>query len=348
MAELTVGAGYARGLLELAVAQGANRGLLLERAGLDPDMLADQDARVPFEKYKALMRAGKALSGDPALALHYGERVAIADVSIAGLISLAATSMDEAMAQLNRFVPLIIETEDPAPGARFALVRDRDGRLWFTDRRLHANDFPELTETAFAQFICGPRRIGLNSYARAVEVTHADPGNAAEFVRIAGCPVTFGAERNAFQVDDRIAQLRLTPKIQPYVFGVLSERAQRLLGELKETKTVRGQVESLIMPVLHTGDASMDAVAERMGLSRQTLFRKLKAEGVTFEKVLDELRRRLALDYLNGRKVSVYETAYLTGFSEPAAFSRAFKRWTGMSPSEARALAASSAGQRAS
>src|SRR5579884_2239409 len=165
MAELTVGAGYARGLLELAVKQGANRGRLLERAGLDPELLADQDARVPFARYKALMREGKALSGDAALALHYGERVAIEDVSIAGLISLAATSMEEAMAQLNRYVPLIIETEDPQPGVRFALVRDRDGSLWFTDRRLHANDFPELTETAFAQFIAGPRRRGVNSFA---------------------------------------------------------------------------------------------------------------------------------------------------------------------------------------
>ena len=90
------------------------------------------------------------------------------------------------------------------------------------------------------------------------------------------------------------------------------------------------------MPVLHTGDGSMDMIAGKMGVSRQTLFRRLKAEGVTFEKVLDELRHKLALHYLSGKKVSVNETAYLVGFSDPAAFSRAFKRWTGMSPSERR------------
>lgn len=76
----------------------------------------------------------------------------------------------------------------------------------------------------------------------------------------------------------------------------------------------------------------MDVIASKLGLSRQTLFRKLKAEGVTFEKVLDELRHRLALHYLSGKKVSVNETAYLVGFSDPAAFSRAFKRWTGSCP----------------
>ena len=80
----------------------------------------------------------------------------------------------------------------------------------------------------------------------------------------------------------------------------------------------------------------METIAQRMGISRQTLFRRLKAEGVTFEKILDELRHRLALHYLSGKKASVNETGYLVGFSDPAAFSRAFKRWTGRSPSELR------------
>ena len=86
------------------------------------------------------------------------------------------------------------------------------------------------------------------------------------------------------------------------------------------------------MPMLHTGTASMESVAERLAVSRQTLYRRLKSEGVTFETVLDELRHQLALHYLSGRKTSVNETAYLVGFSESAAFSRAFKRWTGTSP----------------
>jgi AraC-like DNA-binding protein len=90
------------------------------------------------------------------------------------------------------------------------------------------------------------------------------------------------------------------------------------------------------MPILHTGDIGMDAIAVKMAVSRQTLFRRLKAEEATFEKVLDDLRHRLSLHYLSGRKASVNETAYLVGFSDPAAFSRAFKRWTGRSPSEFR------------
>jgi AraC-like DNA-binding protein len=117
-----------------------------------------------------------------------------------------------------------------------------------------------------------------------------------------------------------------------YVFGVLSAHAEALLKDLENSKSTRGRVENGLMPILHTGDASVDIIAKKLGFSRQTLFRRLKAEGATFEKVLDELRHKMALHYLSGKKVSVNETAYLVGFSEPAAFSRAFKRWTGSSP----------------
>jgi AraC-like DNA-binding protein len=126
------------------------------------------------------------------------------------------------------------------------------------------------------------------------------------------------------------------PPVNRYVFGVLSERADALLKSLQESKTMRGRVEGILVPILHRSDISMDVVAEQLGVSRQTLYRSLKAEGVTYETVLDELRRKMALNFLAGKKVSVNETAYLVGFSEPAAFSRAFKRWTGKSPSAAR------------
>ncbi len=102
-------------------------------------------------------------------------------------------------------------------------------------------------------------------------------------------------------------------RLPRYAFGVLTEHADALLRDLEGSKSVRGRVEGLLMPVLHTGNANMDAVAGKLGMSRQTLFRKLKAEGATFEKVLDELRHRMAADYLGARKVSVNETAYLVG-----------------------------------
>lgn len=146
-----------------------------------------------------------------------------------------------------------------------------------------------------------------------------------------GVPLTFGSDMNAVQIDESMLPAKM-PRTNRYVFGVLSERADALLKELESSKTVRGRVEGMLLPILHTGDASMQLIADRLGQSRQTLFRKLKSEGTTFEKVLDEMRHRLALEYLKGKKVSVNQAAYLVGFSDPTAFSRAFRRWTGTSP----------------
>jgi AraC-like DNA-binding protein len=335
MAEPTVGAGYARGLMELALAKGASRALLAERSGVALADLQDQDARLPLSSYVALMRAGKALSGDPALGLHYGEAVDLSEVSIVGLIGQAAATPMEGFRQLNRYVRLIVETDNEGGGDRFRMTA-RDGGLWMIDTRRHAEAFPELTETAFAQFVSTPRRLGLTPPLKAVHVTHSDPGYRDEYERIFGAPVTFDADWNGLQIDPTWAPRDLA-RMPKYVFGVLSERADALLADLETVKSVRGRVESLLMPILHTGEVSMDRIARELGMSRQTLFRRLRAEGVTFEAVLDELRHRLAVHYLSGKKVSVNETAYLVGFSDPAPFSRAFKRWTGSSPRMLRA-----------
>ena len=103
----------------------------------------------------------------------------------------------------------------------------------------------------------------------------------------------------------------------------------------KETP-LRKAVENALQPLLPSGDAGIDRVARALGVSRQTLYRRLKAEGFTFEQVLDSLRHRLALRYVRGEGMSAKEAAYRLGFSDPAAFSRAFKRWTGRSPSDRR------------
>jgi AraC-like DNA-binding protein len=141
----------------------------------------------------------------------------------------------------------------------------------------------------------------------------------------------FGSSMNAILFGEELLSVRL-PQPNQYVSSLLTERAEALLEKLEDSKSMRGRVESLLIPILHTGEADMETIASKLALSRQTLFRKLKAEGVTFEQVLDELRHKLAREYLNGKNSSVSETAYLLGFSDPAAFSRAFKRWTGASP----------------
>ncbi|MFT3808837.1 MAG: AraC family transcriptional regulator [Micropepsaceae bacterium] len=336
-AELTVSAGLFRGLLQFAVSRGAERQALLNASEVSEADIAEQDLRVPLARYIALMRAGKQLSGDPALGLHFGETMRLDEISVVGLIGFAAATMEDALMQLNRYGRLVIEFEGAEEGDRFRLVRE-SGALWVVDARRNPNVFPELTEATFARMVAGTRQFGETPLVRAIEVTHDAPAHAAEYERVFRAPVTFGARRNAMSIDPAwlATPIATTPR---YVFGIFSERAEALLAVLDGAKTLRGRIERLLLPILHTGTANMETVAKDLGASRQTVFRRLRAENVTFAGILDDLRYRLAVDYLASRKVSVNETAYLLGFSDPAAFSRAFKRWTGQSPGALRGTA---------
>lgn len=334
MQTLTVGAGVARGLIAIAVKKGASAEELARRAGVSLAEVADQDSRIAMPNYIALMRAAKELTGDSAIALHYGEEVDLGELSIAGLIMNASETMGDAFLQMNRFGRLAIEVDVANGERRFRMHADARG-VWMVDDRANPNDFPELTEVTFARMCCHPRRFLPRPHFLEVHVTHPEPPHRAEYDRIFQCPIVFDAEWNAWRGDPELSSHRIQLHSR-YVFGVLSEKAEALLKELENSKTTRGRVESLLMPILHTGDIGIDAIAAKMAIGRQTLFRRLKAEDATFEKVLDDLRHRLSLHYLSGRKTSVNETAYLVGFSDPAAFSRAFKRWTGRSPSEHR------------
>ena len=331
MAETTVSAGYAKALLDLAALKGADPILLAERSGLEPELLDNPDRRVPFRVFQALMLAAKDLCNDPAFGLHFGEQTDFADMSIVGLICQSAETMGAAFHQMNRYAKLAIEVEGHSASNRFEIARIGED-IWLEDKRLNPNGFPELTESTFARFVCETaRHFGAVPFARSIHFTHAEPEYRSEYDRIMKVPITFGSTRNAICIHESWLSIR-TNLENRYVFGVFSDRADDLLADLEKTATMRGRVESLLMPIIHTGHVGMDGIATKIGLSRISLYRRLTAEGTTFEQILDDLRHKLALHYLNGDRISVNEVAYLVGFGDPAAFSRAFKRWTGKSP----------------
>jgi AraC-like DNA-binding protein len=332
----TIGAGYPRAMLEFAVSKGADRDTLLQRSGIKAEDLSQQDNRVAVSDYVDLLKAAAALTGEAGITLQFGQAVRMQDISIVGLICEACETTIDVARQLNRYAALVVDDgEEPATLMRGA---SKDGGLWIEGPADVFTHNPLIAETEFARLVWNTRAMFANSpefqklrFPRVVHFRHEEPSYRAEYERVFQAPVVFGSDWNAMQIDVEFLSLK-QPPVNRYVFGVLSERAEALLESLRSSKSTRGRVESLLMRMLHTGEASMEVVADKLGVSRRTLHRQLKDEGVTFEHVLDELRHKLALHFLSGKKVSVSETAYLVGFSDPAAFSRAFKRWTGTSP----------------
>lgn len=329
----SVASSVVSGLLKVAEHHGASGPALLEAAGVEASLLHDGDSRVPLARYRALFKAAIEATGRTGLALDYGGTVSLAEVSVVGLIGNACETMAEALAQLNRYGRLVVEV-DTGDDVRFINEADGSG-LWTVDRRRDPEPFPELTELTFARMICGVRAFAPTLKVHEVHVTHPAPAHAKQYAETFRCPVRFDQPRNAYRIDTDWLTHRIA--LQPrYAFGILARHADGLLASLEGSQTARGRVEAALLPVLHQGSPSVQKIARELGMSRATLARRLKDEGVTFATVLDALRKRMALDYLSSRKSTVSETAYLVGFSDPAAFSRAFKRWTGQSPSAAR------------
>lgn len=338
----TIGAGYPRTLLDFAVSLGADRSLLLTQSGLDDTSLADQDNHVPLARYVSLLEAAAERTGRPDIALEFGKAVRIQEISVVGLVLEACETTGEVGAQLNRYASLVLDDGaiDATPLLRSTLAPDG---VWIEGLHPVMAAHPKIAEAEFARLVWNARCTFAGSaeflamaFPAEVHFRHADPGYGRDYERIFEAPIVFNSRWNAMRVDARFGMLR-HPPVNRYVAALLSERVAKLLNALNASRSQRARVEKFIMAHLHMGAVTMSSTAAQLGLSEQALYRALKAEGVTFESVLEQLRAKLALDFLTQRKISVNETAYLLGFSDPAAFSHAFKRWTGASPREYRA-----------
>ncbi len=337
MAEQMMAAGFVSALLDYTVSRGADRDDLLKASGLNPADLVDQDNRVPVTSYQALIAAGMAATGDTALLLRHTLESRLEMISVVGQIVHHSASLPHSIEQLNRYLRLMTENDNLGHRDRFELLHDRD-EVWIVDHLpIQGPDYIGL-EASFARFISEFRRsFPDQTFAIEMEVTYAPPPHVAEYPDLFQIPVRFEAKRNALRIDPVWVsdQTEFEPG-NAYVFGVFTSHADKLLEDLGQSNTLRAEIEAHILPDLHQGTLSMDKVARDLGMSRQTLYRRLKDEGVTFAEIHDDLRQRMARDYLTARKVSVNETAYLLGFSEASSFVRAFKRWTGHSPSSFR------------
>ncbi len=333
MSQPTIAAGFVSAILDYAERRGAERAELLDAAGLDATVLSDQDARVPIAAYQALIAAGIAATGDTALLLRHTLESKLETISVVGQIVHSARSLAHAIEQLNRYLRLMADVDVAGHRDRFELREDA-GAAWIVDHVAVCGPDYVALEASFARFISEFRRSFPHApFALALEVTYPAPPHAHEYPDLLRIPVRFDAARNALRIDP--VWLGTESEFEPghaYSFGVFTRHADALLASLGRSDRLRDRIEAAILPALHEGSLSMDKLARDLAMSRQTLYRRLKAEGETFAGIHDDLRRRMALDYLTARKVSVNETAYLLGFSEASSFVRAFRRWTGQSP----------------
>jgi AraC-like DNA-binding protein len=171
---------------------------------------------------------------------------------------------------------------------------------------------------------------------REVWRTHERPLDLLPYRRaFHGAKLRFGAPCDAIVFEDRLLELNFGDT-DPKLHGLLCRMAEERLAELPLAGPLTQRVRVTIAAELRGGNPSVEHVAQRLHMSRRTLARKLDAEGTSFKATLDDLRRGLAERYLSLDDLGVSQVAALLGFSDSAAFHRAFRRWRNQSPSEYR------------
>jgi AraC-like DNA-binding protein len=164
---------------------------------------------------------------------------------------------------------------------------------------------------------------------------HARNSELREIHRILRCPVEFMQGTNSWVLPQRVMELPIVSD-DSHLLRILEVHADALLSERRTETGLRSLVEDRLHSALPSGRVQAEAVAEQLGMSVRSLRRRLAEEGTSFAKVLDRLRNRLALRYLEDDHASLKQIAWLLGYSESGAFNHAFQRWFGTSPRGAR------------
>jgi AraC-like DNA-binding protein len=180
-------------------------------------------------------------------------------------------------------------------------------------------------------------RMGTNQSYRLVRVefSHPAPADISEHERIFECPVTFGADTCQMVIGREVWEM---PRIggDPTLFSLLDTHARMLMDQLPSPADIVGRVREAIAAELRGGNPKLESIARRLAVSPRTLQRRLRDQAIVFNDMVDAMRFRAARSYLAHEDIAGSEVAYLLGFAEQSSFNRAFRRWSGQTPTEYR------------
>ncbi|MEO0342004.1 MAG: AraC family transcriptional regulator [Pseudomonadota bacterium] len=187
-------------------------------------------------------------------------------------------------------------------------------------------------EADMASGVSLSRQVTTRSFAPLeVYFQHAAPKTTVHHVAYFGCPVRFGADKDAMLLSKRSLS-------EPNVLGdegitqFLVSHLDCELAQIEDRPALQTQTKSEIARALSEGLPKMAVIARRLGLSARSFHRRLAEQGLSFQTLTEETRREIATAMLQEDRYALSEIAFLTGYSEQSAFNRAFKRWMGVTP----------------
>jgi len=310
---------------------GIDRSRLFAEASLDAAQLADMHARISLDEYRRVVRAAYALSGDPAFGLHMGERLTMGSFDVLGHLVEHSSSLRDAIMLSVRYSGIVSE------GPRIELEEDGDCaivKLLLPDEdTLEAQMAAEFGIVALWRMIRG--FVGEDASPLRASFRHAPPAHRAAYARFFAGRACFSRPFSGLELE-RAWLDRAPASPHSDMRDYLLARAELLLAKADRDVSVAERIRRWLAVQPDLARPRLALAARELGTSTRSLRRRLHAEHVQFSALLDEARAVQAKGMLADGSRSVQETAYALGFRTPSAFSRAFKRWTGMAPKDYR------------
>jgi AraC-like DNA-binding protein len=308
------------------VAAGLDVNALYERLGYDAEKLPLRELRTPHQMQAFFWKTLEAFTGDPEIGLHLCPHLPPYRGEVLEYLMFSSPTLGEGARRALKYQRLLSDAldirVDELPEGMCVLVNST------------TVDAPQLRHTEIcvihelAQLVRtltenrhGPTRMRLRWTRRAAQ---------AEYEKVFGCPVEFECPRNELWFEPQVAAFR-SPHGDPDLLKLHEEVAEKRLSAIKRDDLI-DRIRALFSQKLELEQLELDDVAHELGMSPRRLRFELTRAGTSFSQLLADFRYALARKLLATTDEPIENIVYLTGFSEPSTFYRAFKRWAGVTP----------------
>ncbi|MFY9976093.1 MAG: AraC family transcriptional regulator [Chromatiaceae bacterium] len=304
---------------------------VFREAGLDPELIDQPRARYKAEGQTQAWRKAAELIEDPFFGLKTGEFWVPADFHALGCAFLTSSTLFTALHRLSRYVSVVhdvveVDIGDDEDNVSVTLRPDAD---------LYAKPCAPQEDGGWAVLL----RMCRAAYGQAlnpveIRFRHSAPQYVGDYYSLFRCPLIFDAPESAI-LFSRTDALRPLPARNRELAQANDKILSDFLGKLRKDDLIT-RVKTAITEELASGAPTDEQIAQLLFMSSRTLSRKLSALGTNYSQLVEAVRRELAEQYIADPALTISEIAFLLGFSEQSAFSRAFRRWTGQAPSTVR------------
>ncbi|MCC7256970.1 MAG: AraC family transcriptional regulator [Gammaproteobacteria bacterium] len=322
-------AGWLNAVAQALDARGLDSKAIFATAGIDLGAARNPIARFPAAAMSRVYELAESATGDAAFGLSIAEYVHPTSLHALGFSLLASSTLDSFCRRVVRYFRLVTtnaecQMERTASEYRLVMVPTIDGGQYIPQDAWMAMLVRFLREICQPDF--APRAVGLRRPRPRQKVQ--------QFERFFRTEVRFGSDDNRLVFDPGDMETEL-PAGNAELARQNDQVVMALLARMDRDDVI-ARVRALFVELLPSGECDKEKVAAQLNMSERSLQSKLAARNTSYRSLLNETRQELAVQYIRQGLHSVSEVTYLLGFADISSFSRAFRSWVGVSPSEYR------------